>query len=116
MEVIGEFSGADRTDKLKKPGTLVETVDIYYVVDSLGSCSHGDKLKIDKGHMVAQQHIRGLQTLHTDLFYFVFFACEQNFGKYPDEPNEEHRNKRESEEQYAEEDVEETFDVARVAI
>ena len=90
MEVIGEFSGADRADKLKQPGALVVTVDVYYVVDSFWCGSHGNELEIDKGHMVAEKHIRRLQTFHADLFNLVFFACKQDLGKHPNEPNEEH--------------------------
>ena len=38
--------------------------------------------------MIGKDHIRRLQALHIDLFDFIFFADEHDFGKHPDEPSQ----------------------------
>ena len=88
MEIVCELSGANGADKLKQPGSLVVAVDIYYVVDSLGCCSHSNQLEIDKRHMVAADHIRGLKTIHVDLFNLMLLVGTHDLGKHLYKPSE----------------------------
>ena len=84
------LAGTDGTNELHEPRATVEAVKSHYVVHSVGSGDERGQFKIDKELVCGKDHIRGLETLHANLFNFKLFANEHHFGKEPNEPNNEH--------------------------
>ena len=78
MEVGGELSCADSTDPLHKPGAVIVAIDINDVVHSGHIRRCRKKLEVYKGHMVAEDHVRGLESLHIDLLHLALLATEHN--------------------------------------
>ena len=88
MQVGGEFAGTDSADPLHEPRTLVITVDVDYVIDALRVSAQRAQFKINEVHMVAENHVGGLEAFHVDSLYLVFDACGHDFGEKPDKPCE----------------------------
>ena len=74
VDIVGEFSGADRADPGEKPRAAVVTVNVYHVIYLAHFRSHGDQLEVDERHVVTEEHIGRFQSLHADLFHLIFFA------------------------------------------
>ena len=65
-----------------------ETMAVMIVVHALHSRSHRHQLKVDEGHMIAEQKIGRLEPLHPDLFYAVLLAHQRKAGEHPNKPRQ----------------------------
>ena len=74
VDIVGELSCADGSDPGEEPGAAVVSVDIYHVVYLAHLGSHGNKLEVDKRHVVTEEHIGRFQPIHADLFHLILFA------------------------------------------
>ena len=91
MNIRGKLPGGNGADPLQQEEFVHVAVDAHYVADRVGMGCGGRQLKVDKVHMVAQQHVRGLQSLHIDLFHLIFLTDQRDPGQRPDEPCPEFR-------------------------
>ena len=76
MQIRGELALADAADHLHDPGAAVVAVDGGHIVDPVGEGGDGGELKVDEVHVVRQEHIGGLQTLHIEFFDLIILADE----------------------------------------
>ena len=75
LMVAALFAGCN-SSPAETPKDAVNADNIAYGVRI---SRHGGKFKIDKVHVVAQQHIGRFQAFHVDLLHLVFLADEHNF-------------------------------------
>ena len=86
MQIGGIFSCGDGADPFQQEPLDHVAVNAYYVADGVGPGGHGGQLEVDEMHMVAEDHVRGLQIIHVHFFYLVGFADEHDLGEEPNQP------------------------------